>query len=348
MKCPASVSLARALVLLTAGAAVTVLADSNNPSALVRTPMSRVYLTDQGRIFEVNTAEGRLDAVTRDIAARKIMIDGQNNVYAAALRYDPRSDLYRPTMWRYSAEGGGLTEAKSTAAGDFTFSDVADAEGNLYFWQFDARKQTSRIMLRSRSGDLISLAGGKWGVKDGRGSDALLSRLGSMTVDAKGIVFFTDDQCVRRLDREGNVTTLAVGGQLALGAGRSPSNHLSAIAVDDRDAVYVGDAVTHRIMLVEPSGNVSTLTYSPEEWTPVSLAWSNGALYVLEISDDTKRVVRVGVDGSRRELPRSERIPDGNGTPPIRLSEAGTAPGDSRAAFLPMFFMPMTALPHLF
>lgn len=338
----------RTLAAIAAGSALSVIADSNSAAALVRTPMSRIYLADEGRIFELNTTQNRLDPVTRDIAAQRLLIDGQNNVYASALRYDPRSDLYRPTMWRYSAEAGGLTEAAGTAAAEFTFSDVADADGNLYFWQYDSRKRVSRIMLRSRQGDLIALAGNAWGRADGRGTDARLGRLGSITVGPSGVIYFTDEECVRQVDRQGNVTTVASGGQLALGSGRAPRNHLASIAVDEKGCIYVGDLITHRIFLVEPSGTVSTLTYSPDNWAPVSLAWSDGALYVLETDRDTKRVVRVSANGTRTELPRNQDEPAGTAAEPVRLSQAGGTPGDRRSTLLPVFLMPIIPLPHLF
>ncbi len=331
---PARLTLVLAFALPAAHAANT-----DNPT-LVRTPPGQVYMADGGRIFQIDTAQQRLRAVTPDIAARNLKVDGQSNLHASSLRYDPRTDLYRPMTWRYNP-GSGVSETKAApAGGEFVFSEVADPEGNLYFWHVDPKRQLSRVLVRPKGGEPILLAGHHWGMADGKGADARFSRLGGMTVGPRGNLFVCDEQSVRCVTRDGAVTTLARGGQLSLGAGRSPSNHLAAITADADGNLYIADRVTGRILLVTADGAVSTLSYTAEEWDLASLAWADGALYVLESSGRANRVVRVTPDGQRQELPRSHPPLLDKQPAPLRLSDNGDA--NLRPPFLPMFFMPVS------
>ncbi|HYC69968.1 MAG TPA: hypothetical protein VEB66_02100 [Opitutaceae bacterium] len=309
---------------------------------LVRAAAGQIYLADQGRILQIDTAQQRLRPVTPDISARRLLVDSENNLYAPSMRYDPRADLYRPTMWRYSP-GGGVTEAKpAPSAGQFAFSDVVDAQGNLYFWQVDAKRMLSRILLRPKNGAPILLAGHNWGVRDGKGADAQFSRLGGMAVGPDGSLYVCDDQCVRRVARDGTVTTLARGGLLSLGAGRGEDNHLGAITVGDGN-VFVADRATKRVLRIDAAGEVSTLVHGADDWQLASLAWTDGALYVLESGSGGNRVVRISPEGQRQVLPRAPLPPPGAEAPPLRLSDNGDT--DARAPFLPMFFMPATGMP---
>lgn len=311
---------------------------------LVRAAAGQIYLADQGRIMQIDTAQQRLRPVTPDISARRVLVDSDNNLYAPTMRYDPRADLYRPTMWRYSPSGGGVTETKpAPSAGQFAFSDVVDTDGNLFFWQVDHKRMLSRILLRPKNGAPILLAGHSWGLRDGKGTAAQFTRLGGMAVGPDGSLFVCDDQCVRRVTRDGTVTTLARGGLLSLGAGRSEDNHLGAIAVGGDGQVFVADRVTKRVFRIEAGGEVTTLVHADDHWQLASLAWTDGALYVLESSNSGNRVVRITEDGQRQILPRAPLPAPAGEAPPLRLSDNGDP--DPRAPFLPMFFMPVTGMP---
>ncbi len=328
---------ARALAALALSVPVA-RAENNMSASLVRTPPGQLYMADGGRIFQVDTVRQRLKAVTPVIAARNLKVDGQSNVYASSMRYDPRNDLYRPMIWRYNPGSNVAVAVSDREDTQYTFSNVADAEGNLYFWHVDAARELSRILLRPKDGEPILLAGHQWGLADGRGAEARFSRLGGMTVGADGRLYVCDEQCIRRVDRDGTVTTVAQGGLLSLGAGRSQSNHLAALTADDAGNLYAADSVTRRILCIKPDGTVSTLAYSPEEWSLASIAWSDGALYVLESNNHINRVVRITADGQRQELEPHPQSNDSEPPPPLRLSSSDT---DGRATFLPMFFMPV-------
>jgi len=309
---------------------------------LLRSATGQVYLADQGRILQLDTAQQRLQAVTPDISARRLLLDADKNLYAPTMRYDPRADLYRPTMWRYSP-GGGVSESRTTTtAAPFTFSDLVDAEGTLFFWQVDGERRLSRILVRAKDSLPSLLAGHAWGVRDGQGAEARFSSLGGMAVGPDGALYVCDDQCLRRVDRDGTVTTLARGGLLSLGAGRLEQNHLVALAVAESGELYVADRATGRILRVDAAGTVTNHAYADERWQLASLAWTDGALYALESGPDGNRVVRLDAEGVRHTLPRTSPA-ESPAEPLPGLRVGGVDSADTRAPFGPMFFMPISS-----
>lgn len=313
---------------------------------LLRSATGQVYLADQGRILQLDTVQQRLRAVTPDISARQLLLDSEKNVYAPSMRYDPRADLYRPTLWRYSP-GGGVSEARATAeASPFTFSDLVDADGTLFFWQVDGTRRLSRILIRAKDTPPALLAGHAWGVRDGRGAEAQFSRLGGMALGPDGQLFVCDDQCVRRVARDGTVTTVARGGLLSLGAGRGAENHLGALAVGTGGDLFVADRVTGRILRVDAGGIVTTHAYTEENWRLASLAWADDALYVLESGPDGNRVIRLDAEGSRHPLPRTAPAEEPAALPP-GLRVGGTGPVELLSPLRPMFLPPFSLHPDL-
>lgn len=286
--------------LLLAGASTLLSAAVPN---LVLNSNGQIFYASNGRIYRIDTQLQRVEQVSRAQGISRLQVDANREVYGRGLAYDPKLDLYRPTVWRVMP-GDETTSSRIArpAAGDFEFSEVGDRDGNLYFWQHDPKRQTSRIVMRARTGGLRLVAGHKLGHADGRGADARLGLIGSMTVAEDGTLYFTDHESVRRVDPNGHVTTIARGGLLALGSGRQPENHLCALTLASDGALFVTDRVTRRILRVAPDGTITGFAYSPDEWVPVSLHWSGGALYVLEISGDGARTMRYLGDGTAIEL----------------------------------------------
>ncbi len=281
-----------------------------------------VYYTDRGQIVEINTRLQTIAKLEREISVRQILVDAEHNLYATSLAYDAKTDMFRPTVWQL--RGGGTGASPVVSSEQFSYSEVADAKGRLYFWQHEPSRGLSRLLFREKKGPLQLLAGHKIGQADGRGAEARLGRIGAMAAGPDGALYFTDEQSVRRVAPDGEVRTLARGGLLALGAGRTPANHLTSITVDERGTIFVADSATHRILTITPAGQVDTLSDNDDGWIPRSLAWTNGSLYLLETKDKITRAVRVDSDGSRRALVPEQRAPGSE--KPIWLSDTAFPP----------------------
>jgi gliding motility-associated-like protein len=115
------------------------------------------------------------------------------------------------------------------------------------------------------TGEVFTLAGtGEVGSQDGPGAVATFYEPWALAVDAQGNVFIADtyNHKIRKLDKQGNVSTLAGSGSSGVVDG--PANVArfaapSGIAVDANGQLYVCDHVGHTIRKISPGGYVSTL-----------------------------------------------------------------------------------------
>ena len=115
--------------------------------------------------------------------------------------------------------------------------------------------------------ELLAGSIGGSGNLDGTGAIARFSFPHGVAVDSAGNVFVADSTTIRKITREGTVTTLAgVAGEygFADGAGSAARfNVVSGIAVDRAGALYVADTGNNAIRKISPQGLVTTLAGSP-------------------------------------------------------------------------------------
>lgn len=102
------------------------------------------------------------------------------------------------------------------------------------------------------------------GYEDGKGASASFFGPLGITADAKGNLFVADVGRVRKIDGDGNVTTLA-GQKFAVGHADGPgssatfSSTIYDVAADAAGNVYVADQGNSLIRKIDPNGFVSTL-----------------------------------------------------------------------------------------
>jgi len=108
------------------------------------------------------------------------------------------------------------------------------------------------------------------GFADGRGPAAKFKQPKGLAVDASQAVYVADsgNHCIRRIDPDGLVTTLAGNAESAgyadgLGA-EAKFRQPMAVALDSMGHLVVADYGNHRIRRVSPEGNVTTVAGSGE------------------------------------------------------------------------------------
>ncbi|MBL7998726.1 MAG: SMP-30/gluconolactonase/LRE family protein, partial [Candidatus Kapabacteria bacterium] len=84
----------------------------------------------------------------------------------------------------------------------------------------------------------------------------------AIAADGKGILYVadTDNHRIRKIDKDGNVTTFA-GSQAGFSDGKGNNakfNKPTGLAVDKNGWVYVADQLNHRIRKISPDGDVTT------------------------------------------------------------------------------------------
>jgi sugar lactone lactonase YvrE len=198
-----------------------------------------------------------------------------SSYYGGALWSDAGGTLYlveaQPAVVRKITPAGAVTtiagapytpgSADGTAAAA-RFQNprgiTGDANGNLYV--ADNGNRTIRKI--AADGTVTTLAGsaGVRGTADGAGSAASFSNLDGMVIDATGTLSVIDNQtnavAIRRISPAGVVTTTA----------RITSEYAEALAIDAAGNVYLGGYGQGVLYKVAPSGALSILAGSPNQY----------------------------------------------------------------------------------
>jgi sugar lactone lactonase YvrE len=163
----------------------------------------------------------------------------------------------------FGGDGGPATAAMLQRPQDV----VADREGNLYV--ADGRNQ--RVRKIDRAGIITTVAGsgpigfgkGSFSGDGGPASAATLNSVGALALDAAGNLYIGDrsNARVRRVNREGTITTVAGGGTAAPTDGAAATQVALrdpiGVAVDAAGNLYIADIGLNRIVKVSPPGVVS-------------------------------------------------------------------------------------------
>lgn len=227
----------------------------------------------------------------------------------------------------FSGEGGPAIKARLFAPHDLAF----DSEGNLLI----ADTFNHRIRRIDRRGVITTVAGDGKSAYSGDGGPATQASLNTpqgVAFDRDGALLIADtfNHVVRRVDRDGKITTLAgtVPGYGGDGgdAKKAQINLAMAVAVAPDGAVYISDAANSRIRRVTPDGVIQTVVgYGPAQdtygagfagdggppekakvFSATDLKFNDaGALYISDSGNNRIRVIRDGrittVAGSGRQ-----------------------------------------------
>ncbi len=214
------------------------------------------------------------------------------------------------TVATFAGGREGFADGAGTAASFHTPSALAfDHAGNLYV----ADTGNHAIRKIAPDGTVTTLAGnGTGGDADGLGRAASFNGPVGIAVDAAGIVYVADtyNDRIRRIARDGSVTTVAGGSKpgMADGLGTAASfDTPSAIAVALDGTLYVADTGNHAIRKITPDGMVTTIALPPEGERravlrrPVGLALTrDGYLYIAAGSG--ARILQLTPAGEYRAL----------------------------------------------
>lgn len=195
---------------------------------------------------------------------------------AADTSWTKSSKLYEVRTLTGKSGGLGHDNGKLDAATFFhPRSAIALSDGNLLV--ADTKNHLLRVV---SSSDASTYAGLNLGENEanepigGYNDDTLLlsafDHPSGLAIDAKGNVYVADSEnnAIRRISKDGKVTTLAGNGNIGSddGAGKAATfDHPSDVAVDNNGTVYVADTLNHVIRKITSDGKVSTLTAGSEQ-----------------------------------------------------------------------------------
>jgi sugar lactone lactonase YvrE len=159
----------------------------------------------------------------------------------------------------------GYADGQGTAA-QFNYPQaiVIDLSDNLYV----ADSSNNRIRKITPFGLVTTFAGSSRGYEDGQGTDAQFNNPLGMTIDSTNNLYVADTQNnrIRKIDTDGNVTTIAgsTEGYLDGSVTEALFNAPYGIIVDSINNLHVADTGNHKIRIITPAGAVITIAGSTQ------------------------------------------------------------------------------------
>ena len=245
-----------------------------------------------------NARFGYLNGIAADAAGNLYITDEDNQVIR---RMTPSRDVI---TFAGDAPRWGSADGTGTAA-SFTFPGLSgiavDDDGNSYV--ADLSNVIKRI---TPSGVVTTIAGlaGAAGSQDGTGSAARFNFPTAVAIDRRDgsmVVADTYNQTIRRVTRQGIVTTVAghagVTGS-ANGTGTAATfNHPHGLTVDASANIYVADYLNGQIRKITPEGVVSTVPFTriDQILAPTSVAVDAAGNIFVADGNTIKKVTPDGV-----------------------------------------------------
>ncbi|HEU4595859.1 MAG TPA: NHL repeat-containing protein [Pyrinomonadaceae bacterium] len=171
---------------------------------------------------------------------------------------------WRATVKTLAGDGSpGAGDAAAATGARFgePFGVAVGRDGSIYV--ADAG-ESNRIRKITPEGAVSTLAGGAEGYADGAGAAARFHTPSALAVDDEGNLYVADtgNQRVRKVTKEGVVTTLAGDGTAGFRDGPAHAAQFNApvgVAVDREGRVFVADTYNDRIRVVTKEGEVKTV-----------------------------------------------------------------------------------------
>jgi len=276
-----------------------------------------VYFSDLETVWKIDR-DGKMSVFRAGVSGRhvhELWIDNQDNIYGPITVYDATTQKYLLGVWKMTPAG---SETELQRPVDSVMSGISiwrDSAGNMYsIEQNNNLKQKTLLLKRTPDGSVSTLAGGAFGYGDGKGPAAKFSSVYAMTFGRDGNLYLTDGTYVRRVTRDGAVTTVAKDLTTRTSEDKptlfgGDDKILAGLAADSSGNVFVADAGNRRLLKIGQDGRAGVVYRLDPPFFPTGVfATANGDVYVLEFSytppgtTDKPRVRRITAVGQNRVL----------------------------------------------
>ncbi len=290
------------------------------PNGIATDPQGNLYVADFGghRIRRisvegvVSTVAGSGVAGFRDEPGNLAQFNGPRGiVYVSGYLFV--ADLNNARIRRITLDGTVATHAGDGVEGfrdgvgrqaefDAPRAIAADFAGNLYV------ADGARVRLITPNGSVSTVAGNEPGYQDGTVRDARFNILSGIALDRIGNIYVADagNKCLRRLSRDGSVTTLPVGPGSRVAC---PILHPVAVTAAIDGTLYVLDGEDFSVKCIFPDGSIARVAgtgrqghrdgpggdgeNAAEFWVPTGLTLFKNRLYVTDREQHAIRLIRI-------------------------------------------------------
>lgn len=153
------------------------------PTGIVVDRSGNVYFSDLETIWKFSV-DGKLIIIRSGLRGRhvhELAIDGEGNVFGADLSYNPVTRRWPNNVWKITPEGQFSYLLETTESPPRGMSIWRDRDGNMYSVDQNNHTKTQTLILkRTPAGEVTTLAGGAYGLADGKGAAAKFGSIGGM------------------------------------------------------------------------------------------------------------------------------------------------------------------------
>lgn len=213
-----------------------------------------------------------------------IAIDSNDNLFVCDSNNQSIRKITPAGVVSTLAGGGsapGNTDGTGAGAGfSIPSKIVVDSNNNLFVGE------PIRIRKVTQGGVVTTVAGGPFsGNIDGNGINASFSSIRGMCIDANNVIYITDNNSIRKMTSQYDVTTIAgkvTSGNINGTGTEATFNLPEGIVVDASGNLYVGDSGNFIIRKITPSGVVTNYAFKGTYGTDIV----NGSLANSTVKDD--------------------------------------------------------------
>ena len=239
---------------------------------IVKDRKGNIYYTDLAKVWKISLDETKT-IVVNGVHTHELYMDEHDNLYGEHLWYNGESrDTWGHYVWCLKNTGELVKEINPTEGFLTNYSFARDSLGNMYWVE---RFTSSKIIKKTRNGEIIKLAEGKFGF------------IGWLTCAKNGSLYFTESNRLRRLQPDGQLETLAENiGTKSTDFSIMGRNYDSyGIWTDAADNVYLAMMNSKKVIRIGADGKPQTILTGHSLWTICSGIFdNNGDMWVLENS----------------------------------------------------------------
>ncbi len=257
--------------------------------SIVMDSKGNVFYSDLKQVWKIDT-KGKKTVVVNGVHTHELFLDEADNLYGEHLWYNgEKANTWGYYVWKLSVDGKLEKIIPPTEGFPNDYSFVRDKAGNMY-WA-DRENKCQKVIRKSKDGTIKKLG------------DQCMENIRWMICDPKGVVYLIDVHDLKKVDREGIVTTIAekLPNKKLTQLFVDPIHYLSGISLDKAGNIYVADYSGREVKKITPSKQISVIAETRIPWSPTgSLLAPNGDFWILENSlTNEVRVERITKDGKR-------------------------------------------------
>jgi hypothetical protein len=242
---------------------------------IVMDRQGNVFYTDLVHVWRI-APDGRKSIAVRDVHTHELSIDSAGNLFGEDSEY-LGGERWRHRIWR-RAPNGRVTDVIPWTDGFFReYGFVRDRPGAMYWVSCPERRCT----IRKRTPD------GRTTIVGPRVRFA--NNINWIAVGPQGSVYMVDGDDLRRIDREGRISTVVRG----LGSG------MMGTFPDGQGGLYIAVWGSRSVVRVSADGRRTTVARTAAPWAPSGVMVAPGGdLWLLEYSTSNEaRVRRIARNG---------------------------------------------------